>query len=69
MTVGASSSIGVLSYQWQQSKDGGKTYSNLPNTNYNRITVNNITKKHYQYYKYRVLISNSIETITVYQNG
>lgn len=66
MSVTARSTAGNMTYQWQQSKDSGSTYSNLANTNASQITVKNIPKNYYQYYKYRVLISNPVETITVY---
>lgn len=66
MSVFAESTGGNLSYQWQQSKDAGVTYSNLANTNTSQIIINNIPKNYYKYYKYRVLISNSIETIIAY---
>jgi hypothetical protein len=66
MSVTVGSTAGNITYQWQQSKDAGSTYSNLTNTNVSQITVKNIPKNYYQYYKYRVLISNPVETITVY---
>lgn len=66
MTIGASSTGGTIAYQWQQSKDYGKTYSNISNTNISSITVKNIPKNSYAAYKYRVLISNPMETIIAY---
>ena len=56
---------GSLSYQWQQSKNKGITYSNIAGSNSSQIGVNNIPKNSYLNYKYRVLITNSNETITV----
>lgn len=66
LSVKASSTSGSVTYQWQQSKDGGFTYANITNTNVNQIVVKNIPKNLYQYYRYRVLISNSIESVIVY---
>ena len=66
LSINASSSAGNLSYQWKQSKDGGKTYTNIA-TNTSSIKVNNIIKNFYPNYKYQVLITDSISTITVYQ--
>jgi hypothetical protein len=68
MEVLAQSTGGNLSYQWQQSKNQGATYSNISGANTSQIIVRNIPKNSYQYYKYRVLISNSMETITVNQS-
>jgi hypothetical protein len=66
MFVTTESTGGNVTYQWQQSKDKGTSYQNLSNTNFNQITVKNIPKNSYLNYKYRVLITNSVETIIVY---
>lgn len=65
-SVGANSTAGSISYQWQQSKDYGKTYTNISNTNVSSISVQNIPKNSYQAYKYRVLITSPVETVIVY---
>lgn len=65
-SVGANSTGGSITYQWQQSKNYGRTFSNITNTNISTISVKNIPKNSYPAYQYRVLISNSIETIIVY---
>jgi hypothetical protein len=66
MSILAQSTAGAITYQWQQSKDKGITYQNIPNTNFSQITATNIPKNSYQYYKYRVIISNSVESVIVY---
>ena len=66
MSILTQSTAGTITYQWQQSKDKGITYQNISNTNFNQITITNIPKNSYQYYKYRVIISNSVESIIVY---
>lgn len=66
LSVGASSTGGSITYQWQQSKDYGRTYVNIANTNVSTISIKNIPKNFYPAYKYRVLISNPMETIIVY---
>jgi hypothetical protein len=66
MSILAQSTAGNITYQWQQSKDKGITYQNISNTNFNQIAATNIPKNSYQYYKYRVIISNSVESIIVY---
>ena len=64
--VDASTSTGSLSYQWQQSTNSGRTYSNITGATSNIVGVKNIPKNSYTNYKYRVSISNSVESIMVY---
>lgn len=64
--VGASSTAGNLTYQWQQSTDYGANYVDIPNSNVSSILVKNIPKNLHPAYKYRVLISNSVDTIISY---
>jgi len=66
MMIRASTTSGSLSYQWQQSINGGRSYSNITGATYDSIAVGNIPKNSYSNYKYRVLISNSIESTMVY---
>lgn len=66
LSINASTTFGSLSYQWQQSTNAGKTYSNITGATSNTIGVKNIPKNSYSNYRYRVLISNSIESIMVY---
>ena len=66
MMIRASTTSGSLSYQWQQSTNGGRAYSNITGGTYDSIAVGNIPKNSYGNYKYRVLVSNSIESTMVY---
>ena len=66
MSISATSTGGNLTYQWQQSKDKGIVYNNITGATANELTVKNIPKNSYLNYKYRVLITNPIETIIVY---
>jgi len=66
MAISAISTGGNLTYQWQQSKDKGIVYSNIPGATTNELIVKNIPKNSYVNYKYRVLITNPIETIIAY---
>jgi len=53
-------------YKWQQSINGGMSYSNIAiGDNLNSINVNNIKKNAYSNYRFRVSISNGTDTITV----
>ena len=66
LRVDASSATVPLSYQWQQSTNSGVKYTNIAGATTNAIGIRNIPKNSYNNYKYRVLISNSIESIVVY---
>jgi hypothetical protein len=66
LRVDASSTTVPLSYQWQQSTNSGVKYTNIAGATTNAIGIRNIPKNSYNNYKYRVLISNSIESIVVY---
>ena len=66
LRVDASSATVPLSYQWQQSTNSGVKYTNIAGATTNAIGIRNIPKNSYNNYKYRVLISNSTESIVVY---
>jgi hypothetical protein len=66
LSIDASTTFGSLSYQWQQSTNAGRTYSNITGATSNIVGVKNIPKNSYTNYKYRVSISNSVESIMVY---
>jgi hypothetical protein len=66
MGISATSTGGNLTYQWQQSKDKGITYTNIAGATTNQLIVKNIPKNAYANYKYRVLITNPMETIIAY---
>lgn len=66
LSVNVSTTFGSLSYQWQQSTNAGKTYSNITGATTNIVGVKNIPKNSYTNYKYRVLINNSVESVMVY---
>jgi hypothetical protein len=68
LSITASSDVGPLTYQWQQSTNSGSSYSNISGATSSSISVRRLSRGRYNsgYYKYRVIISNGVDTITVY---
>jgi hypothetical protein len=68
LSITASSTAGSLTYQWQQSTNSGSSYSNISGATGISVGVRRLRATSYRrgYYKYRVIISNGVDTITVY---
>lgn len=65
LSISATSLAGALQYQWQLSKDGGSSYTSIPSSNSRSIIVNNIPANIANQYKFRVIIANNLDSITV----
>ncbi len=61
--VTATTGVGVLSYQWQVSTDGGTTYSNIPGATTNTLALAQVTAGANNY-RYRVVVTAGCGSVT-----
>lgn len=64
-SINANTTTGTLIYQWQQSSNRGYTYTNISGATSNAVGIRNIKKSLYSLYRYRVIVKNGVDTITV----
>jgi hypothetical protein len=63
--INASTTTGTLTYQWQQSSNRGYSYSNIVGATSSAVGIRNLRKSSYSLYRYRVVVKNGVDTITV----
>ena len=64
VTFSVSATGGGLSYQWQKSTDGGKTWSNCSSTGYNMANFSFQAKTTFNGWQYRCKVTNSKGSVT-----